>query len=207
MPPGIEQAYFFQVFNTISWSIVQGLPIFLFFKFMGASDTVLGLAAALNPLTSMLQIPAASHVERTGYRAFVLRGWAARTIFVGAITLVPLLMYFLDPTTCMMLTLFFLFMYSSLRGISICAFLPWITQLVPEKMRGTYISRDQLFSASATLITILSLAALFYPKPTRISFAIAFFISFVAGLLSLFFLRRMPDVPIPPTSKNMSTLR
>jgi MFS family permease len=115
---------------------------------------------------------------------------------------VPVLMYFLDRTTCMMLMLFLLFMYSTLRGISICGFLPWITQLVPEKIRGTYISKDQMFSALASLFTMIGVAALFYPKQSRHAFAIAFLVSFVAGIFSLFFLKKMPDVPVPPSSQS-----
>lgn len=202
MPPGIQNSYWFQVFNTVSWQIAQGLPVLLFFKFMGASDTVLGITAALNPLMNLLQIPAASHVERIGYRSFVLRGWSLRTLFIGILMLAPLLLGFLDAATCMIYTLFCLFGYSTLRGISSCGFLPWMTQLVPEKIRGAFISRDQMYASVAGLATMLGASLLFYLEKSRLAFLLAFFISFACGLASLVFLRRMPDAPVPPSSRN-----
>jgi hypothetical protein len=204
MPVGIHNAYLFQVFNTFSWQISQALPIILFFKYLGASDTILGIAAALNPLMNMLQIPAASHVERTGYRRFALRGWTLRTVFIGAIACIPLLHYRLDSTTCLVLTLFCLFGYSTLRGISLCAFLPWMTLIIDEKVRGHFLSRDQMYSTLAGLLTMLGIALLFSRGESNLVFSIAFSFSLIAALISLHFLKQMPDAP-PPVKIASST--
>src|ERR1700693_232343 len=80
MPAGIGNAYAFQVFNTVSFSIVLGTPMILYFKHLEASATVLGIVAALPNLLNILQIPAAQFVEQVGYRAFVLRGWSVRSL-------------------------------------------------------------------------------------------------------------------------------
>src|SRR5881396_2122551 len=91
MPSGIGNAYAFQVLNTVSFSIVLGAPMLLYLKGLGASGTILGVAAALPPLLNVLQMPAARFVETIGYRAFVLRGWSLRSVFVLGMALVPLL--------------------------------------------------------------------------------------------------------------------
>ncbi|MDD5262488.1 MAG: hypothetical protein PHD76_11650, partial [Methylacidiphilales bacterium] len=82
MPEGIHYAYWFQVFNSLSFSIVLGVPMLLFMKRLGASATILGIVNALGPLLNILQIPAARYVEQVGYRSFVLRGWSLRSVFI-----------------------------------------------------------------------------------------------------------------------------
>jgi len=47
LPAGIANAFRFQFFNGLSFSIIIGAPALLFFKNMGASATVLGIVVAL----------------------------------------------------------------------------------------------------------------------------------------------------------------
>jgi sugar phosphate permease len=198
MPAGIGNAYAFQVLNTISFSIVLGTPMLLYLKGLGASGTIIGIAAALPPLLNILQMPAARFVEAVGYRAFVLRGWGLRSVFVQGMALVPVLPTDIDAPTRMALMLFILFAYNTSRGISVCGFLPWLTQLIPEPIRGKYISRDQMCTALATVATMLGTAYYFHGESSRQVFGIVFFASFIAALISLLFLRRIPDVTPPP---------
>lgn len=202
MPRGFGNAYAFSVFNAMSFSIVAGTPMMLYFTSLGATATILGIVAAQASLMNLLQIPAASFVERSGYRSFVLKGWSTRTFFIMLIAAVVLLLDGMDRVTRMCMILFLLFCYQFSRGISVCAVLPWFTQLVPEKLRGKWISTDQ----TCINITVLSMAAYcmwyldHYSQPWHFGFL--FLVSGVAGFLSLWFLRRIPDVPVPEESKS-----
>jgi MFS family permease len=198
MPHGVGNAFAFQVFNTVSYSIVLGAPMLVWFKGLEASGTILGIVAALPPLLNILQMPAARFVEQVGYRAFVLRGWTLRSLFVLGMAIVPVLPPAIDTPTRMALMLFLLFAYNTSRGISVCGFLPWITQWIPEHVRGRYISIDQMCSSTAVVATLLG-AAWYLRDVTasRIVFAGLFAASFVSALISLSFLRRIPDVPPP----------
>lgn len=196
MPKGIGNAYVFQVFNTISFSIVLGLPMILYCKHLGASATILGIVAALPPLLVTLQIPAAQFVERVGYRAFVLWGWTARSYVILGIAAAVLLPARIDAPTKIGLILFLLFLFNASRGISLCGFLPWMTQLVPEAVRGQYLSRDQMCGALAFLGTGIVNALFVTGADSDYAFAAMFAGSFVAAQVSLWFLRRVPDVPV-----------
>ena len=155
MPVGLVNAYTFQVFNTISFSIVLGVPMMLFFKQLGASATILGIAAALPPLLNILQVPSARFIENVGYRKFVLRGWSARSYLIIGMAVTAFLPSRIDVATRVSLMLLLLFLYNASRGISACGFLPWMTKLVPEEIRGRYISRDQMSSAIASVESAL----------------------------------------------------
>jgi MFS family permease len=200
MPAGVGNAYWFQVFNTVSFTIVLSTPMILYFKRLGASATVLGIVLALPALMNILQIPAAQFVEKMGYRAFVLRGWTVRSAFILGIAGVAMLPEKIDPPTRMALLLFLLFAFNASRGISLCGYLPWMTQWIPEEVRGRYVSRDQTSAALATLGTVIVATIYLKPPEAKLAYGLLFLGSFAAIVLSLWFLRRIPDVPVPPSA-------
>lgn len=197
MPAGVGNAFAFQIFNTMSFSIVLTTPMLLYFKSLGASGTVLGIVTALPALLNILQMPAARFVEQIGYRAFVLRGWSTRSVFILGMAGVAFLPAKIDSTTKMALMLFLLFAYNTSRGISVCGYLPWITQWIPESVRGRYLSRDQMCSAVATVATLLATAGYLHRETSPRMFGVVFLASFVTAGVSLLLLRRIPDVPPP----------
>lgn len=170
----------------------------LFAKSLGAGATVLGLLAGMMPLLTIAQIPAAQFVARTGYKKFVLAGWSLRVLFIFLMALIPLAGDFLDDTTRLVLLLAALFGFNLARGISSCAWLPWITHLVPPGIRGAYLGLDQLCMNVGSGLAFLLAAGLLAWVPAAWGFSMAFLFSAIMGSCSLIFLRRMPDVPVPP---------
>lgn len=196
MPKDIAHAYWFQVYNSMSFSIVLGLPMMLYFKNLGASGTILGVLGSLAPLFTLLQIPAAKLVEKTGYRAFVLRGWSIRSFFIIGMLIVPILPGAINPSSKMVLMLFFLIGYNASRGFSSCGFLPWMSQLVPESVRGRFVSNDMMCSLISIVATSLLGALIFKLMDNDLGFTLIFGIALIGAFTSLYFLKRIPDVPV-----------
>jgi MFS family permease len=196
-PAGIKNAWLFAGFNGLSFQIVLGSPMILYAKELQANATVLGIIAGMMPLMVIFQIPAAQYINRIGYKRFVLAGWGTRTVFTFGMALVPLATPFLDGTTRLVLMLALLFCFNLVRGISSCAWLPWITHLVPEHGRGRYISRDAAMTNLGSFLTIVAAAFCLGDQPHPWQFAIIFAFSAVMGIVSLMFLNRVPDIPIP----------
>lgn len=195
MPHGVVNAYWFQVFNATSWSIILGTPMLLYLKNLGASVTVLGIAVALIPLFSAFQIPAASIAERVGYKTFVVRGWASRSIFILGIALAALWPETLTPTWRIALVLAMLVCFALVRGLSMCGYLPWITGIVPTSLRGTFLARDTMCMYLAVTATMLLSSFWVGRFPNGRSFGVVFLFSYLAALSAIFFLRRIPDIP------------
>lgn len=192
-PPGATNANWFSAFNAVGFQITLGSPMILYAKSIGATATVLGIIAALTPLLTIAQIPAARLLVHSGYRRFVFRGWGLRTIFVFAIAAVPPLT-FLNDVSKVAIILFFLFLFNLLRGISSGGWLPWITDLIPEHVRGRFLSRDQLFQQTGSLVALAVSAALLGGKVAPWKFSAVFLVSGFGGVVSLFFLLRIPDI-------------
>lgn len=200
-PPGLHNAFWFGAFNALSFQVVLASPMILYAKSLGASATVLGVIAGMMPLLVIFQIPAASHINRIGYRRFVLGGWSTRVAFIFAIACVPVLGAFLDANNRLGLLLALLFCFNLSRGISSCAWLPWITLLVPGDLRGRYLSRDAAVQNIASFFTFLIAALTLVGETRPWQFAVLFAFSAVMGAVSLVFLKRIPDVPIPEESQ------
>lgn len=192
-PEGATNANWFNLCNAIAFQITLGSPMILYAKTLGASATVLGVIAAMTPLLTICQIPAAHYLARFGYRRFVLMGWGLRTLFVFAIAAIPLLS-FLERSAKIQAVLLCLFAFNLLRGISSGAWLPWITDLIPEDVRGRFLSRDQLFTHVGSLGGVCLSAFALHGNPEPWQFAAIFLLSASGGSVSLLFLNRIPDI-------------
>jgi len=196
-PPGLHNAYLFSVFNAFSYQIVLSSPMVLYAKTLGASATVLGIIAGMMPLLVIFQIPAASYIPRLGFKRFVYAGWGTRVMFIFAMALVPVTGFFLKGETRLALMLMLLFGFNLSRGISSCAWLPWITALVPGPLRGKYLARDQAVQNLASFFTFLIAAGCLAGNPRSWQFSVLFAFSAINGAVSLTFLKRIPDAEMP----------
>ena len=196
-PAGLHHAFSFAAFNALSFQIVLGSPMVLFAKSLGASATILGLVAGMMPLLVIFQIPAASHINRIGFKRFVYAGWGTRVMFIFGIAVVPLLGRLLDAANQLALLLGLLFCFNLSRGISSCAWLPWITALVPESLRGRYLARDAAVQNLASFGAFVLAAMALSGETQAWQFAALFGFSAVMGAISLSFLKRIPDAQPP----------
>ena len=204
-PAGLPNVFVFAIFNALSFQIVLGGPMVLYAKSLGASATVLGIITGMMPLLVIFQIPAARHVSRVGYKRFVFAGWGTRVGFIFAIALFPLASGFLDVTTRLVLVMAVLFAFNLSRGISSAAWLPWITTLVPEALRGRYLTREAGFVNIGSFLSFLLAALYLGNQPSAWQFSALFGFSAVMGVASLYFLKRIPEPEMPEQHGQTST--
>ena len=117
----------------------------------------------------------------------------------------PLTGGFLDAKNRLALMLMLLFCFNLFRGISSCAWLPWITLLVPPGLRGKYLARDAGVQNSGSFVTFVIAAACLAGEPRPWQFAILFAFSAVMGAVSLMFLKRIPDAEMPEDTRTSKT--
>jgi len=203
-PQGLHNAFLFSGFNALSYQIILSSPMILYAKTLGASATVLGIVAAMMPLLVIFQIPAANYIPRVGYKRFVYGGWGIRVLFIFCMAAVPLLS-FLDPAGRLALMLLFLFGFNLSRGISSCAWLPWISSLVPSSVRGRFLMLDAACVNCGSFITILFASLMLGTEPASWQFSVLFVFSAVAGATSLIFLKRIPEAEMPEQVRSSTT--
>jgi len=116
--------------------------------------------------------------------------------------LVPLTAVFLKAETRLALMLMLLFCFNLSRGISSCAWLPWITGLVPANLRGKYLARDAAVQNLASFFTFLIAAGCLTGESHSWQFSVLFAFSAVTGAVSLSFLKRIPDAEISEEARS-----
>lgn len=195
-PSSLRWALAFEVVNACSWSAVLGAPLILLLKSQGASATVLGAALALLPLTQALQLLGARWLPRYGYRGLMVRGWTARTVMVGMIALVALAMPWLAPAMVIWSVIALLAVFNVLRGLTSCAWLPWISQLVPEDGRGRYLAWAAGLIQATLIACSLGYAAVFEALPGGNGFAVIYAWACLTGFAAAWTMSRIPDVPV-----------
>jgi MFS family permease len=188
-------AHQFSLYNQLNFQITLGTPMILYAKSLGASSTTIGIVAALAPLLTVLQLPTAYFIPKIGYKRFVLLGWFSRSLTVFSLALLPLVVAF-DNTTKTSLMLMALFIFNVLRGISTGAWLPWLTSLIPEERRGHFLRRDQTYVQLGGLLAMALSTIVLWSSGKSWRFALLFFLSACAATLSLYFIRRVPDVEV-----------
>ena len=203
-PPGALNVNGFSFFNAVSFQIILGAPVILFAKSLGASSFVLGTLAGLTPFLNILQLFAARFLHRAGYKRFILAGWGARTFFTLCIAILPLWPG-LSMSTRLWLLITALFGFNLLRGVSAGAWLPWLTALVPEAVRGRFLSRDNAFMHLGCLAALLLSAWVMTGKVEAGEYAAVFGIAVVSGLVSLRFVRLMPEAESPEVRRQSGT--
>ena len=196
-PEGTQRLFWFFFFNFLSCQIIMDSPIFLYAESLGASATVMGLIAGMTPLMVIFQIPAAAHVGRWGYKFFIATGWSLRLIFVFGLVFVPLLDGVINQQSQLALVLVLLFAFNVVRGIASCAWYPWIRGLIPENIRGRYLTYEGAFVNTGSLAAFLLVAAYFGQAPTSGQFSVLFGFSCLSGVCSIYFILRVPAVAPP----------
>jgi len=184
------------VCSQIMGSFTGGAIMIAFALMLGASNTVIGIIAAIGPLTQLLQIPTIFLVEKIKQRKLivVLTSFVSRVFWV-AIAAVP---WLVPESARVTLMLVFLVLYFGFATISGGAFNSWMRDFIPEKIMGRYFAkRMAAATAVGAFCTFLSGLALDYGKnlfstPEGI-YSTLFLAGATAGLLGLGFLSAMPE--------------
>ncbi len=192
-PPGSFNIHWFNLVNAISFQIVLGAPLILYAKSIGASSSTLGVLASFTPLMTVLQWPAAKYLHVYGYKRFVLTGWTMRLVFVFLIAIVPVL-GFLDPASKLVLLVAALFFFNILRGIASAAWMPWIAALIPDGARSAFLSRDQAAMFIGSLLALFVSSLVLGGGASPDEYSLVFLVSGLAGMASLYFIKRIPEV-------------
>ncbi len=178
-------------------TLTGGIFLVAFALQLGASNTVIGLLAAIPPLAELLQMPAIYIVDRVQKRRLVVvaASLAARLFWVP-IVLIP---FFLSPEQGIFVLIASIVFYSSFSAISHCGWNSWMRDLIPQDRLGAFFSRRLTLSTGLALV--ISLVAGFFidaweaafPHLSAYGYSLLFFLGLLAGLFGITLLARTPE--------------
>lgn len=187
----------FGFFNAMTWQVALGTPMVLFAERLGASSAAIGLGYSFVFLLTPIQIIATSFLPRFGYKRMMLTGWGARSLFL----IVPVWLAWMAPESgggwLVVAFIGSLFCFTLFRSIGACALLPWLNELLPDRVRGKYFSTDQAVAGISGVGTLLLCSFFFQVLPLYDAFLWQYGIAFIGSGLAFWSLSRLPETGRP----------
>ncbi|RMG55601.1 MAG: MFS transporter, partial [Acidobacteria bacterium] len=175
---------------------------------LGATEWEIGLLAALPFVANWFQFVGSYLVQRMGRRAPVCV-WTATTarLLWLLVALLPFSRrshedWIIWGLMVLVATSYFL------GAISAVAWLSWIADVVPENLRGRFFGRRNMFNGIATVGTSL-IGGWFLDAwgKTLSDFQWLFLVAVMAGLMSIGFLKRIPEPPLTSSPQKQAYFR
>ncbi len=186
-------------------TLTSGIFLVAFGLQLGASNTVIGLLAAIPPLAELIQMPAISIVENVRNRRLIcVSASIVARLFWVVIALIPFLF---GLTIALPVLIMSLVLYGSISAISHCSWNSWMRDLVPEEIMGSFFSRRMSLSLALGIVLSLVASALidFIQRnpsyPTGTAYSVIFLGGFVAGLFGIWYMSRIPEPLMKETAK------
>jgi Na+/melibiose symporter-like transporter len=174
--------------------------------FLGMNPFMIGLLGAIPFMATVFQLPAAYFVHKNGRRKKTCLVWStvARTVWLPILitAFVPL------PSEKMRLPviLVLLFVSHASASISYLAWMSWMSDLIPDKIRGSFFGSRNMLVGAGGMLAMMVFGRLLdvFNKHSSDGFAIGLCVTFSCAVLfgtsSLRFLSRVGE-PAPMTSQ------
>lgn len=168
---------------------------------LGASNFVIGLLAAIGPLSQLLQLPSIFLVEKIRNRRLI-------TVVAAGLSRICWLIIALSPfifpaKIAIAVLLILLLAVSAFGAASGCSWNSWMRDLIPEKIMGSFFSK-RMRIATGVGIAVSILAAVYldfwkkqFPDQELVAYSILFAVGFFAGMIGLLFLGKTPEIRMP----------
>jgi MFS family permease len=199
--------FFGSVWQTATLS---GSPLTIFVKGLGGTPWQFGILAALPYVASLLSLPASLLIERTGQRKTIfLGGLYFQRLLWFPIALVPLwvLTHYGTASAGATVKLFLLLIFVMHAGGAVGgpAWVSWMADVVPDRLRGKYFSRRRQWGVISAIPTALFAGWLLDQRgaagDTTAALrwcAILFMCAAVFGVTDIHLFRYLADVPKAP---------
>jgi len=166
---------------------------------LGANDAEVGLLNSIpNFFITLSQIFAGKYIEKRGKKNVAVRLSLIQKILWLPILLIP--MFFLKEG----IWLFIILVTATQVVLSFAntAWSSWMGNLVPEKIRGSYFGKRNTIQSVFSFSTTLLAGWLLGLTKSLLGFSLVFFLAFAFGIVSYFYLRKMPDADYKRMEKN-----
>lgn len=168
---------------------------------LGASNLVIGVLAAIMPLSQIVQIPAIMLVNWTSSRRRLVVGSAVLArFFLLAIAAIPLLASESAQVPLFLICLALFFVLSAIGG---CSMNSWMRDLIPQDQFGSFFGK-RLAIATAVGAVLMIVAGVSVDRLQKLTgddglaYASVFVIGGIFGIIGALSLRGVPEPPKAP---------
>lgn len=181
------------------FALALSMPLTMFFERVGASGLVIGLAATVQSLAMIMQVPSAIFAERVSSRK---KFWFALAFPHRVLWFIPVfLAFFAVPDASVGWSMLLVVTVSSLLASACTAsWYSWMMDLVPERARGRFWAFRQSVVMAANLLSMVVAGWLLDASwggkasgETMIGFGLVFLLAAVLGCADIILHMAVPD--------------
>jgi len=195
----LRYSIFDGMFANLFATLTGGVFLTGFALYLGMNEIQIGLLGAMPFLVTVFQLPAAYVVDRHGHRR-AISTWCsltARTLWVPilAVVLVPAP----DPEVRIPIVLALVFLHYALGSVSFVSWLSWMSDLVPDRMRGIFFGTRNMIAGAASMVVMVVFGSLLdgleklSPAGMPLGFCVTFLSAVLFGWVSVGYLRRVSE--------------
>ena len=200
-----KNSFYDGLFANIFATLTGGVFLTGFALYLGMNDFMIGVLGATPFLVTAFQLPASYFLGKYTKRKNVTFWGAAigRFIWIPILTVAAIPYFSAQTKTLLILGLFF-FSHSCI-SISYVSWLSWISDLVPDNIRGKFFGSRNMICGIAGMMAVIVFGNIldhFKSHPSGglpLGFGITFTAAVTFGMLSLYFIRRIsePQIEMP----------
>lgn len=180
-------------------TLTGGVFLTGFAVYLGMNEFTIGILGAMPFLVTIFQLPAAYFIQKWGNRKrfSVSCSLLARTLWIPvlAVALLP----GPGPSLRIAVVLLLIFLHYALGSASFVSWLSWMSDLVPERMRGNFFGTRNMLAGAASMFVMVIFGALLdglkslSPKGLPLGFGVTFAAAVLFGVASIHYLRRVSE--------------
>ena len=199
------------VASQVMGILTGGAFLIAFAVKLGASNFVIGLLAAIGPLSQLLQLPSIFLVEKIRNRRLITVAAAGLSRLCWLI--IALSPFIFPAKIAIGVLLVLLIAVSAFGAVSGCSWNSWMRDLIPENIMGSFFSR-RMRIATGVGIGVSIVAAVYldfwkgrFAEQELAGYSILFLVGFGAGLTGLLFLATTPETKMPEIAGKQQILK
>ncbi|MGV1100042.1 hypothetical protein ACUUL3_11620 [Thiovibrio sp. JS02] len=182
----------FTAVNVFSWQCIAGQALVLFARAVEMPPAWVGLLLSFLPISMFLVVFAVPLVEWLGPKKLLLATWLARNVLAMTIFLLPWAMDRWGRAAAWHVLLFATLAFSLVRAVGVGGWYPWLHELVPRRLLGSYFSIETAMSQMIAILLALGMAKILALEQGLGRFFLIYAAGIGAGFVSVFLIRRIP---------------
>jgi len=182
----------FTAVNVFSWQCIAGPAMVLFARALNMPPAWVGLLLSFLPISMLLVVFTVPLVEWLGPRKLLLWTWLARNVLSLSIFLLPWAVSRWGEAGGWQVLLFATLAFSLIRAVGVGAWYPWLHEIVPRPLFGSYLSIEAAMSQVIIIALALAMAVILGLGQGLGRFFLLYAAGIGAGFWSVQLIRKIP---------------
>lgn len=192
LPPAVRKFLIFTGINLISWQCIVGQMLVLFGRAIHMPPAWIGALLSFMPLSMLMVIVSIPAVSLLGSKRMLFHTWVVRNAAASAVFLIPAAAALGGERAAWHVLWVAILCFSLSRAFGIGAWYPWLHEIVPKNLTGSYFAAETLVVQTLNVAVAAGIAVVLRMGTGMERFYAIYALGVATGLYSAWYLKRIP---------------